>query len=223
VTARYGRAVDDQPPSGGITILPGDVEDLEARWAGCWTPPDVAQRLAGSSVRWYVAAGWALDLFRGGQTREHHDIEIGVPAGRFPEVRERFAGFAVDAVGDGRIWPSATAQALSATHQTWLREPATGRYLLDIFREPHDGDTWICRRDETIRLPYAGIIRYTPDRIPYLTPELVLLFKAKSPRPKDQTDFEGVLPLLSRSQRETLSELLTRVHPGHPWLATLTA
>jgi hypothetical protein len=29
---------------------------------------------------------------------------------------------------------------------------------------------WICRRDETIRLPYAEIIRHTADGIPYLTP-----------------------------------------------------
>ena len=39
-------------------------------------------------------------------------------------------------------------------YQTWLRDPATGNYLLDVFREPQpDGDTWICRRDERIRFP----------------------------------------------------------------------
>lgn len=81
---------------------------------------------------------------------------------------------------------------------------------------------WICRRDETIRLPYAEIIRHTVDRIPYLIPELVLLFKAKHVRPKDQADFDGVLPLLTRTQRETLSRLLTRIHPGHTWLAALS-
>ena len=25
-----------------------------------------------------------------------------------------------------------------------------------MFREPHDADTWICRRDDTIRLPFTG-------------------------------------------------------------------
>lgn len=212
---------DDPWPDGGVEVSPGDLEALDERWAGCWTPPQVARRLAGVPVPWYVAAGWALDLFRGEQTRPHHDIEIGVPAGRFPEIRERFAGFAVDAVGSGRIWESATLQVLAATHQTWLREPATGRYLLDVFREPHDDGTWICRRDETIRRPYAEIIRHTADGIPYLVPELVLLFKAKQSRAKDQADFEGVLPLLGRVQRENLYGLLGRVHPGHPWLAAL--
>ncbi|MEV0136058.1 hypothetical protein AB0H83_47430 [Dactylosporangium sp. NPDC050688] len=94
----------DELPGGGTAVSPGDVEALEARWADCWTPREVADRLAGVAAPWYVAAGWALDLFRGTQTRAHHDIEIAVPAGRFPEIRERFAGFAFDAVGASRIW-----------------------------------------------------------------------------------------------------------------------
>lgn len=76
--------MSDRLPSGGIQVSSGDLPALEARWTGCWTPHEVGQRLAGISVPWYVAAGWALDLFRGEQTRDHHDIEIAVPAGRFP-------------------------------------------------------------------------------------------------------------------------------------------
>jgi hypothetical protein len=90
-----------------------------------------------------------------------------------------------------------------------------------VFREPHDGDHWICRRDETIRLPYNDIIQHTVDGIPYLAPEFVLLFKAKHVRSKDQADFDGSLPHMTRRQRETLAGLLTRVHPGHRWLAAL--
>ena len=168
-----------------------------------------------------MAAGWALDLYRGAQTREHGDLEIGIPAASFAEVRDRFPGYVFDGVGTGRIWENAAPEVLAATHQTWLRDPATGDYLLDVFREPHDGDTWICRRDETIRFPYRDIIHHTQDGIPYLAPELVLLFKAKHARPKDQADFDGTVPHLTSPQRETLAELLAHVHPGHPWLADL--
>ncbi|MBO3743511.1 nucleotidyltransferase domain-containing protein [Actinoplanes flavus] len=212
--------MNDPLPGGGIPVTPGDLETLEARWARCWTPAEIANRLTGVTAPWCVAAGWALDLFRGEQTRPHSDLEIAVPAARFPEIRDRFPGYAFDAVGDARIWRSPSPEALHATHQTWLRDPATDDYLVDVFREPHDGPTWICRRDETIRLPYPEIIEHTPDGIPYLRPELVLLFKAKHRRPKDQDDFDGILPLLSPARRATLSRLLTRVHPGHPWLAS---
>lgn len=213
--------MSEQLPGGGVELQPEEIEALDARWANAWTPSEVAAHLDGVEAPWYVAAGWALDLFRGGQSREHGDVEIAVPAGRFAEVRDRFPGLVFDAVGSGRIWEAATPEALAGTHQTWLRDPATGDYRLDVFREPHEGDRWICRRDTTISMPYTGIIRRTPDGIPYLAPELVLLFKAKNVRRKDQADFDGVVPLLSTAQREALAGLLTRVHPGHAWLGAL--
>ncbi len=101
---------------------------------------------------------------------------------------------------------------LAAVHQTWLRDPATGAYLLDVFREPHDGNIWICRRDRSIRLPYGEIVHHTRGGIPYLAPALALLFKAKHVRPKDQADFDATLPHLSPEQRAALSWLLGRTN-----------
>ena len=213
--------MSEQVPGGGVELSPTEIEALGARWSACWTPGEVARRLSGIAAPWCVAAGWALDLFRGAQTREHGDIEIAIPAAAFPEIRGRFPGYAFDGAGSGRIWEDATPDVLAAVHQTWLRDPATGDYLLDVFREPHDGDTWICRRDETIRLPYRDIIHRTRDDIPYLAPELVLLFKAKHARQKDQADFDATVPHMAKAQREALAGLLARVHPGHPWLADL--
>ncbi|MDX6418775.1 MAG: hypothetical protein QOG28_3395 [Trebonia sp.] len=213
--------MSEQLPGGGIELSPAAIEALDARWSSCWTPRDVARHLAGIAAPWYVAAGWALDLFRGRQTREHGDIEVAIPAASFPTVRSRFPGYVFDGAGSGRIWEDATPDVLAAVHQTWLRDPATGNYLLDVFREPHDGDTWICRRDQTIRLPYSDIIRHTRNGIPYLAPELVLLFKAKHARPKDQADFDATVPHMTPAQREALAELLARAHPGHRWLGAL--
>jgi len=209
----------EQLPGGGVKLTAAEIEALDARWAFSWTPAEVARRLAGVAAPWCVAAGWALDLFRGGPTRPHGDIEIAIPAASFPAVRERFPGYVFDAVSSGRIWSGAGPEVLAATHQTWLRDPATGHYLLDVFREPHDGATWICRHDETIRLPYREVIRIDPDGVPYLAPELVLLFKARHARPKDQADFEATLPHLSPVQRAALAGWLARLYPGHRWLA----
>lgn len=202
---------DELPPEG--------IELVDPTW-DAWQPREVAERLAGVATPWYVAAGWALDLFRGGPTREHDDLEIGVPAAGFDAVRAVLAGYEFHVVGAGRRWPL-DSPAFALMHQTWVREPATGVYRLDVFREPHEGRTWICRRDETIRLPYAQIIQRTADGIPYLTPEIALLFKAKATRPKDEADFAGVLPMLSGGQRAWLGEALARVHPGHAWLELL--
>ncbi|MFD4597217.1 nucleotidyltransferase domain-containing protein [Streptomyces sp. NPDC058464] len=208
---------DSLPPGGAVL----DAGELAARWADPWRPEQVAARLGGVGVPWCVAAGWALDFFRGGQSRLHGDLEIAVPVAGLAEVRDRFPEYVFDAVGSGRVWAAAGEEALAATHQTWVRDPASGQFLFDVFREPHEGGTWICRRDESLRLPYDAIIDRTVDGIPYLVPELVLLFKAKDPRPKDQADFDGVLPLLSQARREALGGWLRRAHPGHPWLTRL--
>ena len=161
--------------------------DLSA-W-DAWHPAEAARRLAGLHAPWAVIAGWSLDLFRGAQTREHEDLEIGIPAAAFPAVREALGELEVFAVVDGRMVET-TAGALGASHQTWFRETATGRWRLDVVREPWDGDTWVCRRDPRIRRAREALIARTADGIPYQQPEIALLFKAKHTREKDQRDFD---------------------------------
>jgi hypothetical protein len=172
-------------------------------------------------VPWYVAAGWAIDLFLGGQRREHEDLEIAVPNARFDEVAAAFPELDFFVI-TGPHEATALSEAqdrLEATHQTWAREPRTDLWRFDVFREPSDGDTWVCRRDESIRLPYDRVIDWTADGIPYGRPELVLLFKARhAHRERDRGDFEAVLPRLEPESRQWLAHMLRRVHPGHPWL-----
>ena len=113
------------------------------RWRA-WTPGEVARRLAGVAS-WGVVGGWAIDLFVGRATRYHGDIEIAIPADRFPALAAAVRELEWDVVGDGRLWPYPAA--LGRFRQTWLREPASGLFLLDVFRESHDGATWTFRRD----------------------------------------------------------------------------
>jgi len=207
--------VEDEASLGGIEVGENPPWDP-------WLPLELAVRLRGVDVPWCVVAGWALDLFRGQASREHEDLEIAVPAGRFDLIRAALADYEFDVVGAGKRWPL-DSPAFDIMHQTWVREPATGIYRLDIFREPHDGDIWICRREESIRLPYDQIILTSTEGVPYLVPEVVLLFKAKHDRPKDHADFAGVLPLLDPARQAWLASALARVHPGHRWINQLRA
>jgi Aminoglycoside-2''-adenylyltransferase len=194
-----------------------------SRW-DAWRPDEVARRLAGVRAPWFVAAGWAIDLFLGGQRRDHEDLEIAVPRDRFAEVAEALAGFELfTPVGPNLVRPFRGAGDVPDTsHQTWVREPVTGLWRQDVFREPSEGGLWVCRRDERIRLPYSEVIERTSEGIPYARPEIVLLFKAKhADRPRDQEDLAAVLPHLDPAGRRRLAETLGLVHPGHPWLAPL--
>jgi hypothetical protein len=171
-------------------------------------------------VTWYVLAGWALDLFHGRQTRDHDDLEIGVAHHEFGAIRGAFDEFELFVVGDGLAWP-VTESNLARHRQTWVREPHTGLWRVDVIRELWEGDVWTYRRDARIRLRREELIARTSDGIPYAAPEAVLLFKARSPRPKDDQDFARALPLLDERRRSWLSDALELVHPRHPWLAAL--
>jgi aminoglycoside-2''-adenylyltransferase len=191
------------------------IPDIDA-WQA-WHPRVVAERLAGVTAPWYVAGGWAIDLHLGEQTREHEDLEIAVPATRFAEIAGRFPELAFYTAGDGEVKP-ATPAALEAVHQTWAFDPAAERWRFDVMREPHDGDVWISRRSERLRRPYASIV-LKRDGIPYLSPDVVLLFKAKYRRPKDEADYALTSPRLTAAEREWLNEALAIVHPGHAWIS----
>ncbi|WP_239476838.1 hypothetical protein [Nocardia arizonensis] len=193
-------------------------EEAERLWEA-WTPGELTRSMAGVAAPWYVAAGWALDLFTGGDARAHSDLEIGVPRERFDEVAAAFPGYEWDVVGDGRVWSWPDG---AQHHQTWLRDPCSGRYRLDVFREPHVGDRWVCRREPSITLAYDELILRTDDGIPYACPEVCLLFKAKARRDKDEGDFRRVLPAMDSVRLERLAQWLAIVHPRHPWLDELS-
>lgn len=191
---------------------------LEDLWEP-WPPEDVAQRLSAVAAPWCVAAGWALELFTAGAARQHHDIEIAVPSARFDEVAAALPDFAWDVAGDGRVWPY--PETLTEHFQTWLRNPGSGRYHLDVFREPHHGDQWVCRRNPSITLPYGELILHTSAGIPYVIPEVALLFKAKHRRDKDEADLRRVLPVMADARRSRLTGWLEKTHPGHPWIGVV--
>ncbi|MEK8168855.1 hypothetical protein NKH77_00635 [Streptomyces sp. M19] len=121
-------------------------------------------------------------------------------------------------MGSGRVWTG--TEALSATHQTWLRDPASGQFLLDVFREPHEGGTWICRRDASLRLPYDAVVERTAQgfRTWYRSWCCCSRPRRRAPGPGG---LRRVLPLLGRARTDRLGAWLERVHPEHPWLAEL--
>ncbi|MHA6616555.1 nucleotidyltransferase domain-containing protein [Pseudonocardia sp. DLS-67] len=202
-----------------LTSGPVAFDDALTPWRA-WTPHQAADALTAAvpAARWAVAGGWAIDLHLGHPTRDHDDLEISVLAADVPAVLAAFPEpvwqWAVPL--DGRLHRHGGAST-AATHQNWLWSPAEHAFLLDVFRESHDGDTWICRRDPALRRPWREALLASADGIPHLAPEIVLLFKAKYRREKDEADLRSVLPVLDDDRRAWLAGALDRVHPDHPW------
>lgn len=192
----------------------GDPDDWDP-----WTPAELAERLRGTEVPWCVTAGWAIDLFLGRQTREHEDLEVAIPDSAWPEIHERLSELDFVVAGP-RILRPVTDETLAGHFQTWGRDSA-GAFKVDIFRDVHEGGTWICKRATSIRMPYSELIRRTDDAIPYMAPHVVLLFKAKHAREKDVADLENCLPLLTDDEVAWLADGIARIHPGHAWMERL--
>jgi hypothetical protein len=170
-------------------------------------------------VPWAVAGGWAIDLHLQAETRPHHDIEIAVSREHLEIVAACLGELDWFGVGDGRAW--ALEDAPRELHQTWGRDRSSHRWRLDVFREPWDGEDWVFRRDPRIRRPLAEAIMFSQDAIPYLAPEIVLLFKAKSPKEKDEADLALTLPTFTLERIEWLRNALEIVHTKHKWMARL--
>jgi hypothetical protein len=64
-------------------------------------------------------------------------------------------------------------------------------------------------------------VRRTSAGLPFLTPEIQLLYKAKDPRPRDQADFDLIAPQLDRGARAWLRDVLARLDSGHAWVHEL--
>lgn len=86
-----------------------------------------------------------------------------------------------------------------------------------------DGERWVFRRDHRITGAISSLGRTTPDGLPFVAPEIQLLYKANpSPLAKDEQSFGSAAPLLAAEQRAWLRDALATVAPMHPWRARPT-
>jgi hypothetical protein len=185
-----------------------------------WTPLQVAERLRGCRSLWGIAGGWALDLWLGRATRAHGDMEIAIARSALGEIGERLGPHILYAAKDGLLKPLDDAGADQAG-QVWVLDPVAGKWRLDLLLDPGDESLWIYRRDARVQSLRRDVIASTAEGIPYLRPHVVLLFKARNPRPKDQIDLAECLGELDRSQRDWLRDALLTAHPQSPWLGLL--
>ena len=108
-------------------------------------------------------------------------------------------------------------------YDIWCRSDEAGPWQLQIMLFDTEGEHWLFKRDPKIRKPVSSIFQITRSGIPYLCPEIQLLYKAKAKTiEKDKIDFDAVSPLLDQSARLWLIESLQKCFPeGHGWIKKL--
>ncbi|MFN4252824.1 nucleotidyltransferase domain-containing protein [Deinococcus sp.] len=196
-----------------------------ARTVGLTPARQVARLLAPLDAPWMIAAGVALDLHLGVTARPHDDLDVILPRETQARLPDLLRGWRLDASIHGTYRPYAAP--LDPPHfQIHARHPdLSGVLMLDLMLSDLSGGLWHYRRDPRITLPLERARCVSPEGLPYLAPEAVLLFKAGSaarpPRGKDEQDYQRVQPTLTAPARAWLRGALTLTSPGHPWLTGL--
>ena len=179
------------------------------------------EALAGYGRPWWIAGGWAIDLFTGAGPRHHDDVDVMVLRRDQRDLAAHLDGWDVQAVvRPGELQPWRGEWLEHPVHEVRARRSGDDAWTFELLLDEADADRWVFRRDRRVTCPLArlGVER---EGLPVLAPEIVLLFKAKSPGPKDEADFEAALPLLRPAARAWLAQALGVSHAEHPWLQRL--
>jgi aminoglycoside-2''-adenylyltransferase len=185
-------------------------------------PRDGARWLSALTVPWWVAGGWAIDLSAGDQSRPHKDLDIGIlrrdalsviaalSSWEFHEAK----GGVLSRLRDGHA-PGVEVNSL------WCRPTGATEWFLELMLDESDGNRWVFRRDHQIQRPLRTAIRHNSEGIPYLAPEIQLLYKARAMRAEDQADFDLITPRLDADACAWLRQSLAKTDPSHAWLQML--
>jgi hypothetical protein len=154
------------------------------------------------TVPYWIIGGWAIDLTAGRVTREHADVDVMLLERDKHALWNDLPQAEVEIEGHGREPRRLTLHAKNLLLPT------------EVFLAQADGTSWVHRRGAySIKRPLAGITRHR-DGIPFLAPEVVLLFKSRSTADRDRHDVQTALPLLHAEQRSWLEDTLRALPRG---------
>lgn len=141
------------------------------------TPLDAMRLLEGYPGRWWVAGGWAIEVFTG-VIREHGDLDVEIPRNELPLLRRHLAGrLDVWTAADGSLKPLLPHES-HATHddvlpegcgQVWLRPSGREPWEYDVLLMGGPRNTWEFKRDRRVRLPLSDVV-WSSDDVSYIAP-----------------------------------------------------
>ena len=191
---------------------------------------EAAGTLALLHIPFFICGGWAIDLYLGRMTREHRDVDVLILRRHQSRLHESLDGWTMKKIvphpeglanrGTLADWRPGERLELPVHQINLYRRGETELAFQVMLAESNDGE-WIFRRNPDVRMPISRMGFYPLWGLPYLAPEIVLLFKAKHLETRDRIDFSNALPALSADARRWLRDAIEKTHPGHEWLNAL--
>ncbi|KGM44975.1 hypothetical protein P9D43_03295 [Neobacillus niacini] len=193
-----------------------------------WKPLNVSNIVSLFSeipITWCLAGGWALDIHLGKKSREHSDIDVIILRDQHQAAFQLLSReWKVLKAEGGVLLPWNEGEYLAHTTDVWVSKSHNSSWAFQIMLVDTEDENWIYRREKSIKKPVNELIVRTYDGIPYLSPEIQLLYKGGSSkiRGRDFDDLQTMLPILTSQEKEWLSSSLLQQFPqGHPWVTYL--
>jgi hypothetical protein len=195
-------------------------------------PKFALQLMSGYNKPWHVAGGWALDLYVVRERRKHSDLDIATYREDQMVLQEYFADRQLKKYtgpdGAERLETWEPGERLVQPDFEIVLEGCDPDYpRIELLLNESKGDDWIWRKNLDVRYPKSRVGMRSPEGIPFLCPEIVLLYKSRhvlgvdANEHKDQQDFIELKDVLEVERRNWLKATLETHSPGHPWISQL--
>lgn len=185
-------------------------------------PLKVASLMRGFKLDWFVAGGWAIDLFLEQETRPHEDIEIAIFRGDQLALQNYLDGWVLKKADGGVLSDWSKDEFLELpTHAIHCSGETGELRFLEVLLNETNGKEWTFRRNENVTKPLSKLHLMTNSGVRFLCPEVVLLYKSKNPRFKDERDFQATVKHLDAEAKEWLRNALSVCYSEHQWLEIL--
>ncbi len=184
-------------------------------------PVEVKKLLDNLPIPWWIAGGWGIDLFIGKQTRSHLDIDVLILRKDQFIIKEFLSEWLLYKTNQPGLllWDQEEFLEIGV-NSVWCKKNEQSPWLMEIIFMDSADNEWFYRRESKIRGTINQLGNMSKDNIPFLIPEIQILFKAKRYFiAKNEQDFQNVLPLLSELQKQWLIKSLSIEFPnGHKWI-----
>jgi hypothetical protein len=182
----------------------------------------IASLLCGFKPDWFIAGGWAIDLFLGEETRSHADTEIAIFRRDQLELQDFLKPFKLKKAVNGELIDWEAGDFLDfPVHEIHCFDETEETPFLEVLLNEANEREWIYRRNQSITKPLSELYLTADSNVKFLRPEVVLLYKSKNPRAKDEQDFQTVIGHLDSQSKEWLRNALSVCYAKHHWLEVL--
>ncbi len=125
--------------------------------------------MAGFVRPWFVAGGWALDLYLGRKSREHEDVDVAIFRSDQLAMQDYLTGWHLQKVRERKLeeWRPGEWLALPI-HEIHVRREVGDPKKLEILLDQRDANIWRYRKNLQVTRPVEKMAMHTASAYPIL-------------------------------------------------------